>query len=150
MRIKLAWLLGLLSVANGVFMLVAPAAWYAIAPGVSATGPFNAHFVRDIGAAFLVAGGSLVWFACDARARPAALACAAFFTLHALVHLSDAMAGRESIYQAMRDLPTIYLGALREARAWGERTGSSMSIEGPLYRPHAESMLACLKIPEGF
>ncbi|HKE27292.1 MAG TPA: hypothetical protein VKB88_33285, partial [Bryobacteraceae bacterium] len=34
------------------------------------------------------------------------------FTLHALVHLGDAMTGRESISQAMRDLPTVYLGAL--------------------------------------
>ena len=81
MRIKLAWMLGVLAVANGVFMLVAPAAWYAIVPGVPDSGPLNAHFVRDIGAAFLVAGGSLVWFARDARARPAALACAAFFAL---------------------------------------------------------------------
>jgi hypothetical protein len=112
MRTKLAWILGLLAAANGVFMLAAPTAWYAIAPGVASTGPLNAHFIRDIGAAFLVAGGALVWFACDARARPAALACAAFLVLHALVHLSDAMTGRESIYQAMCDLPTVYLGAL--------------------------------------
>src|SRR5215471_20978821 len=45
------------------------------------------------------------------RVRPP-LASAAFFTLHALVHLGDAMTGRESISQAMRDLPTVYLGAL--------------------------------------
>lgn len=25
-------------------------------------GPFNAHFVRDIGAAYLVAGAALAWF----------------------------------------------------------------------------------------
>jgi len=112
MRTKLAWVLGLLAAANGVFMLLATAAWYASVPGVPNTGPFNAHFIRDIGAAFLVAGGSLVWFARDARARPAALASAAFFTLHTLVHLGDAMTGRESISQAMRDLPTVYLGAL--------------------------------------
>jgi uncharacterized protein YjeT (DUF2065 family) len=112
MRIRLAWMLGLLAAANGVFMLAAPAAWYAIAPGVPNTGPLNAHFIRDIGAAFVVAGGSMVWFARDARARPAALACAAFFALHALVHLSDAIAGRESIDQAVRDLPTVYLDAL--------------------------------------
>jgi hypothetical protein len=112
MRIKLAWILGILAAANGVFMLAAPAAWYAIAPGVPNTGPLNGHFIRDIGAAFLVSGGSLVWFARDPRGRPAALACAAFFVLHALVHLSDAMTGRESMYQAVRDLPTIYLGAL--------------------------------------
>ena len=30
MRIKLAWMLGLLAAANGVFMLAAPAVWYAI------------------------------------------------------------------------------------------------------------------------
>jgi hypothetical protein len=101
MRTKLAWVLGLLAAANGVFMLLATAAWYASVPGVPNTGPFNAHFIRDIGAAFLVAGGSLVWFARDARARPAALACAAFFVLHALVHLTDAITGRESIYQAV-------------------------------------------------
>ena len=112
MRTKLAWVLGLLAAASGVFMLAAPAAWYAMVPGVPDTGPFNAHFIRDIGAAFLVAGGALVWFARDARARPAALASTAFFTLHALVHLGDAMTGRESISQAMRDLPTVYLGAL--------------------------------------
>jgi hypothetical protein len=112
MRIKLAWMLGLLAAANGVFMLAAPATWYAIAPGAPNTGPLNAHFIRDIGAAFLVAGATLAWFACDARARPAALACAVFFALHALVHLSDAMAGRESLYQAARELPTVHLGAL--------------------------------------
>ena len=112
MRTKLAWVLGLLAAANGVFMLAVPAAWYAIVPGVPDSGPLNTHFIRDIGAAFLVAGGSLMWFARDARARPAALGCAAFFTLHALVHLSDTMAGRESIYQALRDLPTVYLGAI--------------------------------------
>jgi len=28
------------------------------------------------------------------------------------VHMGDAMTGRESISQAMRDLPTVYLGAL--------------------------------------
>jgi hypothetical protein len=59
MRIKLGWMLGLLAAANGVFMLAAPAAWYAMAPGVPNTGSLNAHFIRDIGAAFLVAGGSL-------------------------------------------------------------------------------------------
>jgi hypothetical protein len=112
MRIKFAWILGILAAANGVFMLAAPASWYATAPGVPNTGPLNGHFIRDIGAAFLVSGGSLVWFACDARARPTALACAAFFVLHALVHLSDAMTGREPMYQALRDLPTVYLGAL--------------------------------------
>ena len=90
----------------------------------------NAHFVRDIGAAFLVAGGSLVWFACDARARPAAIACAAFFVLHAVVHLGDTLAGRESLYQAARDLPTIYLSALLTVWiAWPTSTSAKRAKE---------------------
>ena len=112
MRTKLAWFLGLLSAVNGVFMMMAPAAWYPISPGVVQSGPFNGHFIRDIGAAFLVAGVGFVWFANDSRARPAALAAAAFFALHALVHVGDAIAGRESLYHAVLDAPTVYLSAV--------------------------------------
>jgi hypothetical protein len=112
MRTTLTWILGLLAAANGLFMLLAPDTWYLIAPGVADTGPFNQHFVRDIGCAFLVSGASLVWFAIDVRARAAALAGAAFIALHALVHLADAIAGRENLAQAARDLPSVYLGAI--------------------------------------
>ena len=35
--------------ANGIFMLVAPAVWYDAVPGVTDTGFFNQHFIRDIG-----------------------------------------------------------------------------------------------------
>ena len=112
MRIKLAWIVGILSVANGLFMMLAPASWYPIVPGVVDTGPFNQHFVRDIGCAFLVTGVSLVWFALDVRAQAAALAGAAFLALHALVHVGDALAGRESLAHAALDVPTVYLSAL--------------------------------------
>jgi len=40
---------GLLLSANGLFMLVAPAVWYEFVPGVTDTGFFNQHFIRDIG-----------------------------------------------------------------------------------------------------
>src|SRR5262249_52922948 len=52
--ISIAVVVGLALAANGTFMLVAPSAWYGLVPGVAATGPLNAHFVRDIGAAYLV------------------------------------------------------------------------------------------------
>ncbi len=112
MRVKLAWLLGLSCAANGVFMLIAPAAWYEMIPGVAGTGPLNQHFVRDVGGAYLAAGGALVWFAMDVRARAAATVAAAFLGLHALVHVSDAIAGREPIEHVIADLLTIYLSAL--------------------------------------
>jgi len=34
---------------NGLFMLVAPLVWYYFVPGVTDTGFFNQHFIRDIG-----------------------------------------------------------------------------------------------------
>jgi uncharacterized protein YjeT (DUF2065 family) len=109
MRGVSALILGLGLAANGLFMLTAPADWYVTVPGVTETGPFNAHFVRDIGVAYLVAGATLIWFAFDLTARPAALAGTAFLALHALVHLWDAAAGREHAHQLLVDLPTVFL-----------------------------------------
>src|SRR6266478_1389291 len=34
---------------NGLFMLVAPLVWYYFVPGVTDTGFYNQHFIRDIG-----------------------------------------------------------------------------------------------------
>jgi hypothetical protein len=104
--------LGIALAANGLVMLGAPEAWYAAVPGVPQTGPFNPHFVRDIGAAYVVSGGALAWFAIDRAARAAAVAAAAFLTLHALVHLWDAAAGREHAHQLLADLPTVFLPAV--------------------------------------
>ena len=45
--------LSLVSLVNGVWMLADPIRWYEKLPAaVPDTGPFNAHFVRDIGCAF--------------------------------------------------------------------------------------------------
>jgi len=103
----LIWALALGLAANGLLMLAAPVPWYGLVPGVAESGPLNAHFIRDIGAAYLVAGGGVVAFLFDRRARPAALAACAFLALHALVHLWDAAAGRESLVQLARDLPLV-------------------------------------------
>jgi hypothetical protein len=112
MRKAVIWVCDLAIVANGIAMLALPERWYAAVPGVAASGPFNPHFVRDIGAAYLVAGGALLWFLRDKGARPAAIAGAAFLTLHALVHLADAAAGREALGQLALDIPTVILPGL--------------------------------------
>jgi hypothetical protein len=77
---------------HGLIMLAVPAIWYTNVPGVVDTGPFNGHFVRDVGATYVVCGTALLWPA----ARPAARIRAAFLALHALAHLWDAAAGREA------------------------------------------------------
>jgi uncharacterized protein YjeT (DUF2065 family) len=109
MRAAILWVIGVVMVVNGVVMLLLPATWYALVPGVAGTGPLNSHFVRDIGAAYLVAGGGIAWFLRDPRARCAAVAAAAFLLTHALIHVADAIAGRETLDQLLVDVPTVLL-----------------------------------------
>ena len=47
--VTLAALIGVFLFGNGLFMLLAPSTWYHFVPGVTHTGPFNQHFIRDIG-----------------------------------------------------------------------------------------------------
>ncbi len=106
-------LLALGLVVNGTWMFLSPDTWYATVPGVVDTGPLNPHFVRDIGGAYLASGVAFAWFAfARPLARPAALVGATFLILHAIVHLWDVIAGRESVHHAATDLPTILLPAL--------------------------------------
>ncbi|MDO8902543.1 MAG: hypothetical protein Q7V15_14445 [Phenylobacterium sp.] len=108
-----AGLLGLGLGANGLFMLWAPFDWYEATPGVVKTGPFNGHFVRDVGAAYLVCAVALAVSAWKPRkAWPALLAAGGFLSLHAGVHLSDTICGRSSLGDLARDLPGVFLPAL--------------------------------------
>jgi hypothetical protein len=112
MRRGLAWVLGLGLGANALWMLIRPEGWYYLVPGVVGTGPPNLHFIRDIGCAYLVVAASLFWLAGKPRqAWPTALAGGAFLTLHAMVHLWDTAAGRESAHQLLVDLPAVVLPA---------------------------------------
>jgi hypothetical protein len=87
--------LGVPMAANGLWMLVDPAGWYATVPGPSGTGPFNPHFVRDIGAAYATAGGAIALAAFVRAAAATALATTggAFLGIHALVHGWERAAG---------------------------------------------------------
>jgi len=97
---------------NGLVMLFAGLWWYGVVPGVTATGPYNPHFVRDIGAAYLVVGASLAWSAARPRhAWPAVVASAGFLVLHAGIHVFDAVCGTKPLADALRDFGGIYLPA---------------------------------------
>jgi hypothetical protein len=111
-RIAVAVGLGLILAANGVLMLVDPAGWYALVPGVPETGPLNPHFVRDIGCAYLVTGLALAGLALGEAARAAALAGAGFLTLHALVHVGDAIAGHAHGDHVLLELATVFAPAV--------------------------------------
>ena len=95
MRRSIAAVLAVLTVLNGLMMLLAGAAWYESVPGVSETGPYNPHFIQDIGAAFLAAGLALAARVWRPRYWPAAVAGAGFLAAHALLHLVMIASGHD-------------------------------------------------------
>lgn len=85
----LAALLGVGGALNGAFMLIDGARWYDTVPGLLHTGPFNPHFVADIGTAYVVASLALIARAWWPRYWPAAVTGAGFMAAHALIHVAD-------------------------------------------------------------
>lgn len=103
----------LVMAADALAQLFAPAWWYGFVPGVAATGPFNHHFVQDIGATYLVVALGFGWFAASPRGGWAALvSAAAFLSLHSLIHVADAVHSPVCGRDLMRDAPDIFLPAL--------------------------------------
>jgi hypothetical protein len=78
--------LGVLWSATGIVIFAAPEAFYRNTPGLSSMGPFNVHFVRDVGLAFLASGASTVYGALR-RVAPIIFAGVAWPVLHALFHV---------------------------------------------------------------
>jgi hypothetical protein len=95
-------------------MMVAPAGWYWDLPAaVPDTGPLNAHFVRDIGAAFFTIGVAFLVTAPSARRyRGVVLAAALFFVLHAVLHVADLISARLPADHWLIDVPGVFLPAL--------------------------------------
>ena len=113
----LAAILALTMGGNGLAMLAAGRWWYGAVPGVVQTGPFNPHFVKDIGAAYLVVGAAFAWFAArpSPAARGAVAAAAVFLSLHAGVHIADAAGEPGGVADLVRDFPGVFLPALLAA-----------------------------------
>jgi hypothetical protein len=109
----LAGLTALALAANGLAMLFAPLAWYDAVPGVPLTGPFNGHFVKDIGATYVACGVALAWFAWRPVQGWSAMAVAAIWlTLHAAIHVYDATCGSSPLADIQRDFVGVYLFAV--------------------------------------
>src|SRR6516162_11903948 len=101
----IAAILGVFNAANGLVMLFAGSMWWNSVPGVPDTGPYNPHFVRDVGAAFLVAGLALVARAWRPAYLPAAVAASGFLVAHAAIHLVMIATGHDRY--ALADLATV-------------------------------------------
>ena len=82
------------TIANGVFMLAKPLDWYVFIPTVVTTGPPNAHFIRDIGLAYLGSGLILLYATANPILRcRAALVGGLWLALHGALHIYEVAAG---------------------------------------------------------
>lgn len=90
--VTIAILLTILFVANGAYMLFAPEGWYLAVPGVQDRGPFNQHFVRDIGILYVVTGVGFAVGALYPRYRVALWGIGGAWHLsHALFHVWEVL-----------------------------------------------------------
>ena len=96
---------------NGLAMALLPEYWYLLTPGADETGPFNSHFIRDIGIAFTVSGCGL-WFSILQRSQenfPLAWFAMAFLAGHALLHLVEMVTTGMGFSAIARDFTLIVL-----------------------------------------
>ena len=130
--------MGIVLAVNAAMMLVVPHLWYASVPGVVEHGPFNAHFIRDIGAlgavtSVVVTGSALLrWNLVSALWTVAALA-----VIHGVIHLCDSLTGPEPIASILREIPVVYIpAAIITWLAIEQRTTSSRVHKPTLLRGH--------------
>lgn len=98
------------AVGNGLWMLAAPAHWFATVPGAADTGPLNQHLVRDFGNCFLLVGAAIVYALVTGRmTRTLHWFVTSFLALHASVHAWEFAVGRQHAHQLVVDLPGVYL-----------------------------------------
>lgn len=111
--LALAALNGLFLLANGLFMLVAPSAWYHFVPGVTSTGPLNQHFVRDIGLIQAILGVAFIVGMLLPENRVVLWTTAtSWLSAHAILHLWEVAVDICHPSSIARDFPAVSLPAL--------------------------------------
>lgn len=104
---------GLFLSANGLFMLIDPLTWYELVPGVTDTGFFNQHFIRDIGFIQLFLGVAFVVGLLRPERRIGLWAAATLWlSAHALFHFWEVAVGICAPSVIPRDFPAVTLPAL--------------------------------------
>ena len=85
MRRTVLYLLGVYFLLTAIYIFFAPQKFYDLTPGLSAMGPFNLHFIRDVSFAFFVSGGALLYGARHHK-KDVLIIGAGWPFLHALFH----------------------------------------------------------------
>lgn len=104
-----------MSLAVGIWMLASPRDWFEVFPaGIEDFGPFNQHFIRDVGA-WYTAGGILLAFGSSNPIRFGGMTIvvtSVAYVLHAWIHISDLVSGRVHARHWIIDLPLVFLPVL--------------------------------------
>lgn len=113
MTTGVALLLGLAMLGNGVFMTIAPEPWYWTVPGVPDRGPFNQHFIRDIGFIYVLIGAAFIYGSVYTEHRLQLwLLPTAWLTIHAVFHIWEVFVGICGPESLIEDFGGVTLPAL--------------------------------------
>jgi len=108
-----AIVVGIAAELNGLFMLISPGQWYFAVPGVTTTGPFNQHFIRDIGLIYLLIGAAFLIGAARPRFRLVLWAVPTLWlSAHALFHFWEVAVGISEHSAMARDFPAVTVPAI--------------------------------------
>ena len=111
--VAVALLLGFVMVVNATWQLVAPEGWYWAIPGVLDRGPFNQHFVRDLGIIYTLTGVGLILGALRPQQRFGYWwAPTAWLVGHALFHFWEVLVGICGPVSLLQDFAGVTLPAL--------------------------------------
>jgi hypothetical protein len=98
---------------NGMFMIIAPETWYYLVPGVTDTGFYNQHFIRDIGMIQLFLGIAFGVGMIQPDRRIGLWAAATLWlAAHALFHFWEVAVGICAPSAIPRDFPAVTLPAI--------------------------------------
>jgi len=94
-------------------MLIDPKTWYEVVPGVTSTGFYNQHFIRDIGIVQLFLGIAFVtgWFRPSVRFPLWGIA-TIWLIAHALFHFWEVAVGICGPSALLRDFAAVSLPAI--------------------------------------
>lgn len=85
MQTMILWALVAFYLLTGLIISVAPEFFYATGPGVAATGPYNMHFLRDVGFAFTLSALGLA-YGLRYEIKPLVLFGASWLVVHGIFH----------------------------------------------------------------
>ena len=97
-------------------MLFGSEFWYWTTPGVPDTGPYNRHFVRDIGLTFALMAACFAGAIYFQRLRgPLVTVGSAWLVMHAVLHLVEVAGGCLPAKSLLVDTPAIFVPAVLSA-----------------------------------